>query len=218
LSIGVKKPDGVKEDLPKAPQLLSAFPNFHRLKENEGITLKVKVNAIPDASFLWRQNNFELRNGQKGVKINTNTPNTSQLSLERPVDGRLEVVASNELGRCSASTKLAIDYTTSMGSQTQLYFAEPLPSTILEDVRQLSVRVHAREAGTFQWILDDQPIPSDSKIKTTQGPFHATLTSTSNLPANKSLVVVFTSPSGTISSKTKIEKKRLKEPPPGKLR
>lgn len=51
-----------------------------------------------------------MKDGRNGVTIDSSVENASKLQVENAAEGRYEVVAENEMGRCSAMTKLAIDY------------------------------------------------------------------------------------------------------------
>lgn len=49
-----------KQDLPKAPKIVSQFHEAYRVKEDRELVLEVEADAIPEADFQWRQNNFEV--------------------------------------------------------------------------------------------------------------------------------------------------------------
>jgi hypothetical protein len=217
LGMSAKKPEGIKDDLPKAPKLISAFPNFHRIKEGRGIVLEVRVDAIPEATFLWKQNNFELKNGQHGVSIVNPELNVSLLNLEKPIDGRIEVMASNKLGRCSASTKIVIDYALS-DSENRFYFVEALPPTFSANSTNFYVKVNTRQPGHFEWRIDDRQLKDTDGCKITQDSFQSSLTLPLEFASKHELRVSFTNSIGTIHSKSRLEDRKTAEPPPGKHR
>lgn len=99
------------DGLPKPPKFQPPFfkPIMH-LNFGDILILECKVDAIPEAEFCWLQNNFEIKNNpSKTIRIDSKA-NCSKAYIEKPVDGRYEVVATNSMGKDSATTKVIINY------------------------------------------------------------------------------------------------------------
>ncbi|KAI1714221.1 immunoglobulin i-set domain-containing protein [Ditylenchus destructor] len=98
-----------KETLARAPKFIAPLPEMYRIKEDQPFVIEVKCDAMPEAQFQWRQNNFEAKSG-KTVQIDRVAENHSKATFLKPVEGRYEVVASNSVGKATASTKVVIEY------------------------------------------------------------------------------------------------------------
>lgn len=98
--------------MPVKPSIVDAPLESKRIKYGETLELETTVEARPPAQFQWHHNGFELRDGRGGVHITSTGENHSKLQVENAVEGRYEVLAENTGGRCSAMTKLAVDYDT----------------------------------------------------------------------------------------------------------
>ncbi|KAI6211373.1 Immunoglobulin I-set domain protein [Aphelenchoides besseyi] len=111
-----------KSDLPHPPRIAenAQLPPQLRVRNGEPFELTVKVEARPEAQIQWRLNNFELHDGQRGVRIESTTPNESQLFVEHATEGRYEARAENSHGCCASSTKVIVDYSDTSAQQPPL--------------------------------------------------------------------------------------------------
>lgn len=158
----------IRDNLPKAPRIVEGFESVLRNLSHEPLALRVTADAIPEASFRWMLNNFEVRPNQ-AVTIERLGPNVSQATFHNPISGRYEVVATNSLGQDSCSTKVIVGYAPeakvpsfqAMKRPTAPkvpVFIKPLPgeTQLYSDRREfrLSVSVHGEQPITYRWFAD----------------------------------------------------------------
>ncbi|GMS79698.1 hypothetical protein PENTCL1PPCAC_1873, partial [Pristionchus entomophagus] len=147
-----------RKDFPKKPRIVDPLPTVIRLKSSEALELNVAAEAIPEAAFTWRLNNFELK-PNANVSIEKTGENASRARFVVPSSGRYEAIAVNELGQDATSTKVIVEIPTSEGTRTYVapVFTEVLPpSHLLDSSRETRLVVSA--AGqpplAFKWYLN----------------------------------------------------------------
>lgn len=98
------------ENLPKPPKFIPPFLEpFKHVNEGDVLVLECKTDAIPEAKFSWRQNNFEVKNN-KQIKIERVDINHCKATFQKPTNGRFEVTAENSMGKDTAFSKVIIKY------------------------------------------------------------------------------------------------------------
>ncbi|KIH66616.1 immunoglobulin I-set domain protein, partial [Ancylostoma duodenale] len=146
----------VRDDLPKPPQ--------------QPIKFKAAVDAVPEATFMWLLNNFELKKNQN-ITINRIAENVSELSLQKVQPGKYDVVAKNHMGQDSCSCKVIVEYeqpaqpppppprfTRTLCEET--YFQED-EETILE------VAASGSPPFSFKWSADGTELKSSKDTQIT---------------------------------------------------
>ena len=195
-----------KSNLPKAPKIVTGFAPTHRIKVDEPLVLDVEAEAIPEASFLWRVNNFEIK-PNKAVKIERVDENRSRIVFLQPVEGKYEVFAQNYLGQDSLNTKVIVDY--AFGDDNKFpIFIDALPATTILAADTLEhvmvVVVRTSEPGTFRWFADGAELESDRAHEILSEPFKSTLIIRCVVMDNTEYAVEFTNSLGIIHSKTTV--------------
>ncbi|GMR58652.1 hypothetical protein PMAYCL1PPCAC_28847, partial [Pristionchus mayeri] len=147
-----------RKDFPKRPRIVDPLPTVIRLKSSEALELNVSADAIPEASFTWRLNNFELK-PNANVSIEKTGENASRARFVVPSSGRYEAIAINDLGQDATSTKVIVEIPASDGSRSFVapVFTEVLPSSLpLDSSRETRLVVSA--AGVpplaFKWYIN----------------------------------------------------------------
>ncbi|KAI6199680.1 Immunoglobulin domain protein [Aphelenchoides besseyi] len=141
---------GIRDDFPRAPTILNNFKPINHVRNGDPIVFEVRVDAEPEANFLWLQNNFELKNGQTNVKIDAIERNASRLTLAKPVDGKIDLMAFNSIGRSSQSTRLVINYSADdrqikTATRSAVAFSRLLPAELKIDSSSIDVEVRANQ-------------------------------------------------------------------------
>ncbi|KAK0408277.1 hypothetical protein QR680_003866 [Steinernema hermaphroditum] len=198
----------VKEGLPKAPILTKRFETNLRAVENQPMTLEVEADAIPEAEFAWRVNNFEVKQNQY-VKIDSSERNKSRATFLRPVEGRYEVIASNWKGQDSCSSRVAIQYLDQPGPlQKGPVFVQALPvRTVITEKQyenELVVVVKTDTPGTFKWFADGQILENSSEHQIINEFNKSTLIIKKKIEKAVEYAVEYTNSYGTIHSKTTV--------------
>ncbi|TKR69826.1 hypothetical protein L596_021928 [Steinernema carpocapsae] len=204
----------VKEGLPKAPIITKRFATNLTGTENHPMVLEVDAEAIPEADFVWRVNNFEVKPNQY-VQIDNSQKNRSKAVFLRPVEGRYEVIASNYKGQDSCSSRVAIDYLDQPGPVRRApVFIQALPvrTVITEKEREntIVVVVQTDNPGTFKWFADGQEIFNSEEHEIVNERTKSTLIIRKRLEKAVEYAVQYSNINGVIHSKTtvisKIEK------------
>ncbi|VDK50286.1 unnamed protein product, partial [Cylicostephanus goldi] len=99
----------VRDDLPKPPRFTERLPVSLKIRSEQPLKFRAAVDAIPEASFMWLWNNFELKRNQN-TAIDRVTQNVSELNLQKVQPGKYEVVAKNDLGQDSCACKVIVEY------------------------------------------------------------------------------------------------------------
>uniref|UniRef100_A0A7E4VJ05 Ig-like domain-containing protein n=1 Tax=Panagrellus redivivus TaxID=6233 RepID=A0A7E4VJ05_PANRE len=206
-----------RDDLPKAPKIVTGFAPTHRVKVSEPLVLDVEAEAIPEANFQWRVNNFEVK-PNKSVKIERVDENRSRIVFLQPTEGRYEVIAQNYLGKDSLSTKVIVDY--AFGDDNRFpVFVDALPATTILAADTLDqvmvVVVRTSEPGSFRWFADGGELESNNGHEILCEPFKSTLIIRCAVKNNTEYAVEFTNSLGIIHSKTTVmtsPKRRPKTP------
>lgn len=160
-----KKPSvTVREDLPKAPRIVEKLPTFLRIGEKEPLSLKVMADAVPEATFMWLLNNFELKRNPN-IAVNRLASNTSELTLQKAQPGRYDVVARNRLGQDSSSCKVIVVYDQANAAATSAkpVFTQALPketTVFLDKETKLEVVASGSRPFGFTWLVNGAELSS----------------------------------------------------------
>ncbi|XGW01072.1 hypothetical protein V3C99_013768, partial [Haemonchus contortus] len=200
----------VREDLPKPPHIIEKLPPLLRINSTSPISLQVRADAVPEATFMWLLNNFELRKTQN-IEISRLASNVSQLHLQKVQPGRYDVVASNRLGQDSSSCKVIVQY------EQEEPAASPKPPPIFtqslskETVVLLGeeTRIEVIASGTppfsFKWFINGSEISSSKDIEIVVDGNRSTLRVQKSLGNKAVLIVEVTDRNGTARSETIIK-------------
>ncbi|VDM40900.1 unnamed protein product, partial [Toxocara canis] len=208
-----------RKDLPMVPKIKKKFAPLIRVPQKEPLVLSIEVDAIPEANFTWRVNNFEIRPSAL-VHIERPAPNVSRATFTKPTQGRYEVIASNELGSDTCTTKVAIDFETEMVSEMKTVvvpppvppkppkFIRPLPAEteISEDIKEfeLYVIVDAQQPVTFRWFADGSLLSNSIEHQMLNEALKSTLIVRRPLVHPTDYAVEVSNRNGTIWSETKV--------------
>uniref|UniRef100_A0A914C898 Ig-like domain-containing protein n=1 Tax=Acrobeloides nanus TaxID=290746 RepID=A0A914C898_9BILA len=217
-----------KQDLPKPPKIISRFQEVYRRQENQELVLEVQADSIPEATFQWRQNNFEVKQGEN-VKIERPGSNQSRAVFLRPVEGRYDVIAKNDLGQDSASTKVIIDYDQVVPSPRVMVaspkaletptsphrvkspfddypiFLQALPAiTVIQGEHKMVVVVQTKEPGTFRWFANGEELINSNEHQIINEDYKSTLIIRCKVLSNSEYAVEFTNSYGIIHSMTTV--------------
>ncbi|VDL78997.1 unnamed protein product [Nippostrongylus brasiliensis] len=151
----------VREDLPKAPRIIEKLPTHLKVGQNEPVTLKVTADAIPEATFMWRHNNFEVKKNQN-ITINKVESNICELHMQKAQPGRYEVIARNHMGQDSCSCKIIVHYdqevpppppkptfTKSLLEETTIH---------LDERSNIEVIISGTPPFSFKWLVNGQEL------------------------------------------------------------
>ncbi|GMT09140.1 hypothetical protein PFISCL1PPCAC_437, partial [Pristionchus fissidentatus] len=147
-----------RKDFPKAPRIVDPLPAVIRLKSSEALELNVAADAIPEATFTWRLNNFELK-PNPNVSIEKTGKNASRARFVVPSSGRYEAIAINSLGQDATSTKVIVEIPATEGTRAFVapVFTEVLPVQVALDARR-ETRLVVSAAGqpplAFKWYIN----------------------------------------------------------------
>ncbi|KAL6741661.1 hypothetical protein Aduo_014893 [Ancylostoma duodenale] len=160
----------VRDDLPKPPRFVEKLPVSLKVGSEQPIKFKAAVDAVPEATFMWLLNNFELKKNQN-ITINRIAENVSELSLQKVQPGKYDVVAKNHMGQDSCSCKVIVEYeqpaqpppppprfTRTLCEET--YFQED-EETILE------VAASGSPPFSFKWSADGTELKSNKDTQIT---------------------------------------------------
>uniref|UniRef100_A0A914YAN8 Titin n=1 Tax=Panagrolaimus superbus TaxID=310955 RepID=A0A914YAN8_9BILA len=197
-----------RSDLPKPPKIVTGFAPTHRVKVNEPLVLDVEAEAIPEADFQWRVNNFEIK-PNKSIKIEKVDENRSRIVFLQPIEGRYDVVATNYLGKDNLSTKVIVDYAygTDENNQFPIFLdALPLTTILASDTMEhvMVVVVRTSEPGSFRWFADGNELETNSHHEIISESLKSTLIIRSMVPNDTEYAVEFTNSLGIIHSKTTV--------------
>ncbi|KJH41886.1 immunoglobulin I-set domain protein [Dictyocaulus viviparus] len=194
-----------RKDLPKSPCLIEKLPSTLKIGFSEPLSLKVTADAIPEATFLWLLNNFELK--QSGnVFIKRIAPNISELNLKRGLHGKYDVVARNYLGQDACSCKVIVEHRSEPSSKP--FFIQPLLSRTSIDVNkntELTVIVSGKPPLSFTWMLNGTTIDSDNNFQITTEDNKTVLSSKQPLLSGSIVAVEVRNQSGFARSETIIQ-------------
>ena len=96
--------------IPFAPKFIRALPEITRRPADEPLTIDVEVEALPEASFVWHVNSFEVRQSANST-IEVPAPNTSRVSFKKPKEGEYRVTAKNAAGVAVSTGKFVTEGT-----------------------------------------------------------------------------------------------------------
>uniref|UniRef100_A0A914P3H2 Ig-like domain-containing protein n=1 Tax=Panagrolaimus davidi TaxID=227884 RepID=A0A914P3H2_9BILA len=197
-----------RSDLPKPPKIVTGFAPTHRVKVNEPLVLDVEAEAIPEADFQWRVNNFEIK-PNKSIKIEKVDENRSRIVFLQPIEGRYDVVATNYLGKDNLSTKVIVDYAygTDENNQFPIFLdALPLTTILASDTMEhvMVVVVRTSEPGSFRWFADGNELYGNANHEIISESLKSTLIIRSAVPNDTEYAVEFTNSLGIIHSKTTV--------------
>uniref|UniRef100_A0AC34F962 Ig-like domain-containing protein n=1 Tax=Panagrolaimus sp. ES5 TaxID=591445 RepID=A0AC34F962_9BILA len=197
-----------RSDLPKPPKIVTGFAPTHRVKVNEPLVLDVEAEAIPEADFQWRVNNFEIK-PNKSIKIEKVDENRSRIVFLQPIEGRYDVVATNYLGKDNLSTKVIVDYAygTDTNNQFPIFLdALPLTTILASDTMEhvMVVVVRTSEPGSFRWFADGNELETNAQHEIISESLKSTLIIRSMVPNDTEYAVEFTNSLGIIHSKTTV--------------
>ncbi|KAJ1351970.1 hypothetical protein KIN20_008153 [Parelaphostrongylus tenuis] len=163
-----KKPAiGIRADLPKPPHIVERLPAMLKINFTEPITLKVTADAVPEATFLWLLNNFELKQSSN-VHIKRIAANVSELSLQIGQHGRYDVIAKNPLGQDSCSCKVIVEHRSEPYDAPKPFFISPLlPETTMCPGEETKFEVVVSGAAPFKfiWLLNGAEIQSEENSR-----------------------------------------------------
>uniref|UniRef100_A0AC35GSH2 Ig-like domain-containing protein n=1 Tax=Panagrolaimus sp. PS1159 TaxID=55785 RepID=A0AC35GSH2_9BILA len=197
-----------RSDLPKPPKIVTGFAPTHRVKVNEPLVLDVEAEAIPEADFQWRVNNFEIK-PNKSIKIEKVDENRSRIVFLQPIEGRYDVIATNYLGKDNLSTKVIVDYAygTDENNQFPIFLdALPLTTILASDTMEhvMVVVVRTSEPGSFRWFADGNELYGNANHEIISESLKSTLIIRSAVPNDTEYAVEFTNSLGIIHSKTTV--------------
>ncbi|EYB85418.1 hypothetical protein Y032_0298g1745 [Ancylostoma ceylanicum] len=168
----------VRDDLPKPPRFVEKLPVSLKVGSEQPIKFKAAVDAVPEATFMWLLNNFELKRNQN-VTINRIAENVSELSLQKVQPGKYDVVAKNHMGQDSCSCKVIVEYeqpaqpppppprfTRTLCEET--YFQE-------DEETRLEVAVSGSPPFSFVWSADGTELKSTQDTQITVDENRSTL-------------------------------------------
>ncbi|VDK48693.1 unnamed protein product, partial [Anisakis simplex] len=210
-----------RKDLPKVPKIHKKFASLIRIPQHKPLVLSVEADAIPEATFTWRVNNFEVRPSAL-VHIERPAPNVCRATFTKPSEGRYEVIASNERGTDVCSTKVAIDYDTEVVSEKRTTIQQVIqptpeppvfvrslpPRTQLSDTEikefQLNVLVDSQQPVTFRWFADGSLLSNSVEHQMINEAFESTLLVRQPIRRVRDYSVEVSNASGTIRSTTSV--------------
>ncbi|ETN77063.1 immunoglobulin I-set domain protein [Necator americanus] len=155
-----------RDDLPKPPRFVERLPVSLKTSSEQPIKLRAAVDAVPEATFMWLLNNFELKRSQN-IDITRVAENISELSLLKVQPGKYDVFAKNNMGQDSCSCKVIVEYEQPLQSSPPPpppKFAQSLQEettyTRGEGVR-LEVVALGSPPFSFSWLLDGNELKTD---------------------------------------------------------
>uniref|UniRef100_A0A914ZQC4 Titin n=1 Tax=Parascaris univalens TaxID=6257 RepID=A0A914ZQC4_PARUN len=208
-----------RNDLPKAPEIKRKFAALIRVPQKQPLVLSIEADAIPEATFTWRVNNFEVRTSAL-VHIERPAPNVSQATFTKPAEGKYEVIAANELGSVTCSTKVAVDYEAEVASEKKTVvslsqivqkpptFVQPLPAeTRLSSSNEelhLAVVVDSQQPVTFRWFADGSLLSNSIEHQMINEAFKSELLIRRRISHPTDYAVEVSNNYGTIWSETRV--------------
>uniref|UniRef100_A0A914WIF3 Ig-like domain-containing protein n=2 Tax=Plectus sambesii TaxID=2011161 RepID=A0A914WIF3_9BILA len=184
-------PTEKSKSLPKPPVITKHLPPEIRVPHGEPLTLDVEVDAIPAVSLTWYANKFEVRQSST-INIETPQANVGRATFAEPSDGLYKVIAKNELGTATSTTRVLVELPPDVQTvQSKTFSAEQLiessttatvvkrrPSFIRtlqnqtfveeESVVELEVQVDAEPPATFQWFVNGTPVEPSQNVRIEQ--------------------------------------------------
>ncbi|CAD5224137.1 unnamed protein product [Bursaphelenchus okinawaensis] len=192
--IAQKSIEQIKEETPRPPTITRPLlPNY--ILKQQPLILETEVDSSPMPTFQWKYNNSDLADDGDKIKVErTNT--VAKITIKDAEEGRYEVVALNDHGKCVSSTKVVLE------AEEPLLFVNTLPKlTVSNGI--LRVKVNSPN-GAFKWYENGQEVTEGEDFHIEYGSDSSTLTI---LKPRKGATLTATYTLGTnqITTETKIE-------------
>ncbi|CAD6186690.1 unnamed protein product [Caenorhabditis auriculariae] len=193
----VKKQTIASRKLPFAPRIVDSPTTPIRVKSGASVTMKIVVEALPPASFIWTLNSFELKSSKKTKIINEE--NTSEITFSEGHPGKLSVIARNEKGEARWDGKIVLLYDVSPPRQVQqaerteevaeiqetqyslqeAVIVELMPMSVKRgEMAELTMRVDERKTSpcNFSWFLNGSQLSSMEFVQIFTSEYESVLT------------------------------------------
>lgn len=208
-----------RTDFPKKPRIIEPLPSVFHVTASQPLHLSVEADAIPRAKFTWRYNNFELKSGPK-IVLQTPSENKTVAHFYSPSSGRYEVVAMNELGQDSTSSKVIVELPVTekklnIRSGTAPVWVKALSPEAIRGEGQKPLQFDVLVEGTlpmaFRWFINMHEVKDSHGIRITTDGGHSHLSLEWNSPEDAQVVVEASNRLGAVRSSTELRIKAFKE-------
>uniref|UniRef100_A0A1I7RN68 Immunoglobulin I-set domain protein n=1 Tax=Bursaphelenchus xylophilus TaxID=6326 RepID=A0A1I7RN68_BURXY len=200
-----KKTEEIASDFDRPPSVIKPLQPIHRAPAGQTIVLETEVDAAPPASFQWKFNNVEIKKIPNKIRIDERE-NKSKITLNDPQEGRYEVVALNDLGKCASSTKFILNV------EDELKFVESLPEISTGTKEGLRIQVTVNSAtGIFKWFANGSEVTNSEEYQIEYSSDSSTLVVLKTKREPVTLKVVYELNGQQIASETVIAGEQISE-------
>lgn len=116
------------EPFPKRPFIVRQLEPDIFVKKGEKLILESVVDSYPVSRFQWYHNNFEIK-PSPNVYIDDTVTNRSEATFYMPTSGIYKVIASNQHGSCSNTTRVTTEIIEEIIEETGTYSVQATKTT-----------------------------------------------------------------------------------------